>query len=326
MPNATRRIARFAAVSATLLTVLGGVAQAASADASRAGAATPSAAAPTPTQTVLTASSDSVGTGGSVKITATVYPGIFVTPSGGVTFKDTTTHVRLGMVKPGKKCLLRREPCRMSITVHANRLKQGANTITGSFSGDISETPSSGSIVITRGNANPTVTTTCAPDSPECVTPTDDSDDGTAAASIGTFEPNGQTETISVSFQTTELPCSTPATGDPLVFSSTNAPSEKFVTYSVFGTAADIANQAYGSAGNICFGSPEPFVTKGFAPPVLGPDGLLYGLLPDCNPNDVVPPCIESASFQPGGEGDGPSEDEYTENVVVTAADPRMSN
>jgi hypothetical protein len=313
VPHATRRIARFAAVSATLLTVLGGVAQAASAE--------------TDTQTVLTATTQTVGPGGSVRITATVYPGIFVTPSGAVTFKNTTTNSRLGKVQPGRKCLLTSDPCPMSITVRANRLKLGPNTITGAYSGDIAETPSSDSIVITRTKTatNPTVTTTCQTGDPDCETGTDTSVDGTASGQISTFNTVGATETISVSFQTTELPCSTPATGDPLVFSSTNAPSEKFVTYSVFGTAADIANQAYGTEGNVCFGSPEQFITKGFTPPVLGPDGLYYGLLPECSSNEVVPPCVESASFQPGGEG-GPSEDEYTENVVVTAADPRISN
>ncbi len=309
VPHATRRIARFAAVSATLLTVLGGVAQAASAE--------------TVTQTVLTASTQTVGTGGSVKITATVYPGIFVTPSGAVTFKDTTTHSRLGKVQPGRRCLLASDPCPMSITVRANRLKLGDNTITGAYSGDIAETPSSDSIVITRTKTDPTVTTTCPAGSSQCVTPIDESDDGTAAASIGTFETNPENETISVSFQTIELPCSTPATGDPLVFSSTNAPSEKIVTYSVFGTAADVANQAYGTQGNVCYGSPEQFITKGFTPPVLGPDGLYYGLLPECSANEVVPPCTEAASFQSGGEG---SEDEYTQTVIVTADDPRMSH
>src|SRR5581483_5315253 len=141
-----------------------------------------------------------------------------------------------------------------------------ANTITGAYSGDVAETPSSDSIVITKTTTttNPTVTTTCEAGSPQCVTPTDTSIDGTAAASIGTFETNPETETISVSFQTGELLCSTPDTGDPLVFSSTNAPSSKIVTYIVFGTAADIANAAYGTAGNICYGSPEQFITKGF--------------------------------------------------------------
>lgn len=311
VPHATRRIARFAALSATVLTVLGGVAQAASAE--------------TDTQTVLTATTQTVGPGGSVRITATVYPGIFVTPSGAVTFKDTTTHTRLGKVQPGRSCLLTSEPCAMSITVHANRLKLGPNTITGAYSGDIGETPSSDSIVITRTKTatNPTVTTTCQTGDPDCETSTDTSIDGTAAAQISTFNTVGATETISLSFQTTELPCSTPATGDPLVFSSTNSPSEKIVTYSVFGAAADIADQAYGTEGNVCYGSPVTFITKGFVPPVLGSDGLYYGLLPECSSTEVVPPCTEAASFQSGDEG---GEDQYTQTVIVTADDPRMSH
>lgn len=322
VPHVIRRTAGLAAISVTLLTVLGGT-PAASARTTGVGGLI---AAPvmTPTQTVLSASSLTVGLTGSVKVTATVYPGIFVTPGGSVTFTDSTAHSTLGTVKPGRRCLLASAPCPLSIRVRADRLKKGANTIIGSYSGDISEEPSSGSIVITRGaTTNPTVTTTCPAGSSSCATPTDDSADGTAAASIETLAPNGQTETISLSFQTTELPCSTPDTGDPVVFSSTNAPSEKFLTYTVFGSAADIADNDYGTEGNVCLGSTQLFVTKGFAPPVLGPDGLYYGLLPECNSEDVVPPCIESASFQ---AGDDPAEDQYTENVVVTAADPRASN
>ncbi len=318
--HVTRRIAGFAAASATLLAVAGGVAQQASAD------TTPnSAATPIPTQTVLTASSDTIGLTGSVRITATVYPGIIVTPSGGVTFRNATTHSRLGTVKPGRKCLLSNAPCPMSITVRASRFRLGANTITANYSGDIGETPSSDSMVITKGTSDPTVTTTCTAGETQCQTPTDTSVDGTAAASIVTFgDITAPTETISLSFQTTPLPCSTPETGDALVFSSTNAPNSKIVTYTVFGTAADVANAAYGTAGNICLGSTEPFITKGFTPPVLV-DGLYYGLLPACAPNNVVPPCLQPATFTPAGEG-GPPQDEYAENAIVTAADPRMTH
>ena len=326
VPYATRRIARLAALSATWLAVLGGVAQAASAHTTGAGTTSPAPAVLTPTQTVLTAPTDTVGPGGSVKVTATVYPGIFVTPTGGVTFTDDTTHTRLGKVSPGRKCLLlSSDPCPMSITIHAARLKPGANTITGTYSGGIAETGSSDSIVITRVKTNPTVTTTCAQGETQCQTSTDTSIDGTASASIATFgEITAPTETISLSFQTTELPCSTPDTGDALVFSSTNAPNSKIVTYTVFGTAADVANAAYGAAGNICLGSTQPFVTKGFIPPVFV-DGLYYGLLPACSPDYVVPPCLEPATFTPAGE-EGPPEDEYVEDAIVTAADPRMTH
>jgi hypothetical protein len=318
MTHTTRGVARLAAVSATLLAVLGGVAQSASAHATSATIANQ-----TQTQTVLTASSDTIGTTGSVKLTATVYPGIIVTPSGGVTFRNATTHARLGMVKPGKKCLLSNAPCPMSLTVKAGRFKLGPNTITAAYSGDIAETPSSDSLVITKGDTNPTVTTTCTQGQTQCTTPTDSSIDGTASASISTFgDITAPTETISLSFQTGELPCSTPDTGDALVFSSTNAPNSKIVSYTVFGTAADVANAAYGTAGNICLGSTAPFITEGFTPPVFV-DGLYYGLLPACAPNDVVPPCLEPATFTEGSEG---GQDEYAENAIVTAADPRMTH
>lgn len=271
----------------------------------------------------MSASPSTVATGDTVKLTAAVFPGIFVVPPASVVFTDTTTQTILGTVKVTKNCVLIKKQCMLSITVPATSLAEGANTITGAYSGGLGTLPSSGSVVVTRTDSNPTVTTTCAAGSPQCVTPVDGSVDGTAEATIGTFTTNSENETISVSFQTTELPCSTPDTGDPLVFSSTNAPSEKIVTYSVFGTAADLANDAYGTAGNICYGSPEQFLTKGFTPPVLGPDGDYYGLLPACVSNHVVPPCTEPASFQPGGED---SEDEYTQTVVVTADDPRMGH
>lgn len=256
-------------------------------------------------------------------LTAAVFPGIFVVPPASVVFTDTTTGTTLGTAKVTKKCVLIKNQCMLSITVPATSLAEGPNTISGAYSGGLGTLPSSGSVVVTRTDSNPTVTTTCPAGSSQCVTPVDGSVDGTAEATIGTFTTNPENETISVSFQTGELPCSTPDTGDPVVFSSTNAPSSKIVTYTVFGTAADIANAAYGTAGNICYGSPEQFITKGFNPPVLGPDGEYYGLLPACASNDVVPPCTEPASFQLGGE-DG--EDEYTQMAVVTAADPKMGH
>jgi hypothetical protein len=309
-------------ISVTLLTALGGVAHTAS-------AATSSKTHPAPppsktaSNTTLTASPSTVATGDTVTLTAAVFPGIFVVPPASVVFTDTTTQTTLGTATVKKKCVLIKNECMLSITVPATSLAEGANSITGSYSGGLGTLPSSGTVIVTRTDSNPTVTTTCEAGSSQCVTPVDNSVDGTAAATIGTFTTNSQDETISVSFQTDELPCSTPDTGDPLVFSSTNAPSSKIVTYTVFGTAADIANAAYGTAGNICFGSPEKFITKGFGPPVLGSDGLYYGLLPECSPNEVVPPCAESASFQAGGE-DG--EDEYTQTAVVTANDPRMGH
>jgi len=321
VPHATRRIARFAALSATLLTALGGVAQAAS-------AATPSKTKPGPpptkyaTQTTVTASPSTVASGDTVTLTAAVYPGIFVVTPASVVFTDTTTGTTLGTAKVTKKCVLIKQECMLSITVPATSLAEGANTITGAYSGGLGTLPSSGSTVVTRTDSNPTVTTTCQAGSPQCVTPVDTSVDGTAAATIGTFTENSQTETISVSFQTTELPCSTPGTGDPVVFSSTNAPSSKLVTYTVLGTAADIANDLYGTEGNVCLGSTEPFITKGFTPPVLV-DGLYYGLLPDCVPSNIVPPCADPATFQSGGES---GEDQYTQPAVVTANDPKYGH
>jgi hypothetical protein len=281
-----------------------------------------------PTQTVLTSSASSVTTGQSVTVTATLHPGILVTSFGSVTFTDTTNGTALGTVKPATRCLFSFKPCVVTITIAASSLANGPNTIVGAYSGDIVEAPSSGQIVITANLGAPTTTTTCMGAYYEyCDTGTVTSPDATASADISTLNPATGSGTISISFTTVPLPCSTsPLEGDVLVFSATNAGSFKLITYTVYGAAADALNADYPAGDHLCYESPNEFTTLGGTPaPESG--GQYYGLLPVCvGGGEGTPatnePCIDETSFyNPGG-----TPDTYTDTFETTAADPRASN
>lgn len=282
-----------------------------------------------PTQTVLTSSASSVTTGQSVTVTATLHPGILVTSVGSVTFTDTTNHTVLGTVKPATRCLFSFKPCVVTITIPASSLANGPNTIVGTYSGDIIEAPSSGQIVITANLGPPTTTTTCAGGNGGfCDTTLVTSPDGTTSANISTANPTAGSETISVSFTTVPLPCSTsPLDGDVLVFSATNAGSYKLITYAVSGAAADALNADYPDGGHLCYESPNEFTTLAGTPaPESG--GEFYGLLPECvGEGEGTPatndPCIDESYFYPGESSGG---DTYTDTFETTAADPRASN
>jgi hypothetical protein len=281
-----------------------------------------------PTQTVLTSSASSVTTGQSVTVTATLHPGLLVTSYGSVTFTDTTNHTVLGTVKPATRCLFSFKPCVVTITILASSLANGPNTIVGTYSGDIVEAPSSGQIVIAANLGPPTTTTTCASADGYCDTGTVTSPDGTTGADISTSNPTTGSETISISFTTVPLPCSTsPLEGDVLVFSATNAGSYKLITYTVYGAAADALNADYPDGDHLCYESPNEFTTLAGTPaPESG--GEYYGLLPVCvGEGEGTPatnePCIDSSSFYPG---EIPSADTYTDTFETDAADPRASN
>jgi hypothetical protein len=282
-----------------------------------------------PTQTVLTSSASSVTTGQSVTVSATLHPGVLVTSYGSVTFTDSTNDTVLGTVKPATRCLFSFKPCVVTSTIPASSLANGSNTIVGTYSGDIIEAPSSGQIVITANLGTPPAITTCASsDSGFCDTPIVTSPDGTTGAYIDTSDPTNGSETISISFTTVPLPCSTsPLEGDALVFSATNAGSYKLITYRVMGAAADALNADYPDGGHLCYESPNEFTTLAGTPaPESG--GQFYGLLPECvGEGEGTPatndPCIDSWFFYPG---DTPSGDTYSDTFETTAADPRASN
>ena len=319
--RSSRRLAACAVTTSLMLVVLGALACTAW-SASGPQHAPPPPPPRLPTQTVLTSSASSVTTGQSVTVSATLHPGILVTSYGSVTFTDTTNGTVLGTVKPATRCLFSLKPCVVTITIPASSLANGPNTIVGTYSGDIVEAPSSGQIVITA-NLGAYSTTTCAGgDGGYCNTGTVPSPDGTTGADISTSNPMSGSETISISFTTVPLPCSTlPLEGDVLVFSATNAGSYKLITYRVYGAAADALSD---SDGDLCYESPNQFTTlAGTLAPESG--GEYYGLLPECvGEGEGTPatnePCLDESVFYPG------EPQTYTDTFETTAADPRASN
>lgn len=319
--RSSRSLAACAVTTSVMLVVLGALASP-----GWAAPGPPHAPPRLPTQTVLTSSASSVTTGQSVTVSATLHPGLLVTSYGSVTFTDTTNHTVLGTVKPATRCLFSFKPCVVTITIPVSSLANGPNTIVGTYSGDIIEAPSSGQIVITA-NLGPPPTTTCASAaSGFCDTGTVTSPDGTTGADILTSNPTAGSETISISFTTVPLPCSTsPLEGDVLVFSATNAGSYKLITYRVYGAAADALSDSDGD--HLCYESPNAFTTLAGTPaPESG--GEYYGLLPVCaGEGEGTPatndPCIDSSTFYPGAT---PSGNTYTDTFETTAADPRASN
>jgi hypothetical protein len=222
-------------------------------------------------------------------------------------------------------CLLIVAPCTVSISVPGSDLGPGPNTITGSYSGNILQAPSTGEVIVDGASV-----TTCTAGSESCITPTVTSADGSAGAFISTPGPSTGTETIDISFQTQELDCSTPDIGgDPVVFSATNAGGVKDVQYDVYGTAANNADTAYIGAqeldGWVCYESPASFTTDTGAPATLGSDGLYYGILPDCTgddgPDPSNVPCFNGAAYY---TVDGTAA--FTDFIVVSQNDPKASN
>jgi hypothetical protein len=175
-----------------------------------------------------------------------------------------------------------------------------------------------------------------------CSTPFVSSGDGSSAAQISSPGPTSGTESIDISFNTEQAPCSDPGTGDTLIFSTINAGGYKSVEFDVFGGAADKAFADHPN-GQLCLGSPTPFTTASGTQAQLGPDGLYYGLLPICN---TVPqpgaryqralsassptpplnvPCLESASYTPAAQSPS-GVSELTTDFVVSASDPRATH
>ena len=293
-----------------------------------------------PTTTTLTAAPSALAPSGSTTLTASVRPGLLVGPIGNIKFTDSTNGVVLGTVKPRLDCLLKREPCVATITVPGSALAAGDNTIVAAYSGGLFTKPSSGSTNVFVGTQN-----TCQSASGQCTT-TVTSDN--TNATITTASPGTGTETVQAFFDTETPPCAVVGSGNTLVYSITNpGGTTKTVSLTLTGTAADAENSLAGKFGNVCFGSPTPFVTDdgsvngGTAS--LGPDGLYYGNLPRCDDNDndndfpeesgnhtvvTTPPCINFANAQQDTWATyTPATDStpstYTESFTTTASDPK---
>lgn len=319
-----RRGTRAASFAAVFAVVAGGCA----------GNAAVSSAAATrkPTQTVLNGSSISVSPGGSVTITATIHPGLLSATVGGlsygsVSFIDTTDETPLGS-EPVSGCVPAASPtpCVVSIVVPATSLISGENTITGTYSGDRLQSPSTGTLLVSEGQSGGG-TTTC---STSCNTGTVFSDDGTTSLEISA--PAGSDGSITDSFSTTPLACSTPGVGttlgDTIVFSATGLTGNKTIDYDVYGSAADALDALYGGGEHLCYDSPEEFTTLGGSPAAPDGSGGFDGLLPQCklrlgghgNGTAPNPPCVDYAKFTTG------EVDTYVEQFETTASDPRATN
>jgi hypothetical protein len=294
------------------------------------------------TTTTLVATPSAVDASGSTTLTASVRPGLLVGPIGNVKFTDTTNGAVLGIVKPKRTCLLRREPCVATLTVPASALVAGDNTIVANYSGGLFTKPSSGSADVFVGTQN-----TCQAGSGQCTTNVSSSDSSTSAA-ISSPAPSSGTETVQAFFDPAMPPCSEVGAGQTLVYSVTNPGGEtKTVTLTLSGAAAEQEHQLDPeNLGNVCFGATAPFTTNSGDQATQGPDGLYYGNLPLCddqdgdddNTNNEAPghlvvaadafPCINPvdaardtwATYTPTS-GSTPST--YVESFTTTASDPK---
>ena len=236
------------------------------------------------TTTTLVASPTTIGTSGSVTLTANILPGFLIGPLGNVKFIDSTNGVLLGTIQPKLQCILRRAPCVATLTVSASALAGGSNTIVAAYSGGLFTKPSSGSANVFAGTQ-----TTCQPGTVSC-TASATSSDGSTSTTINSAAPASGVETVQAFFDTETPPCAVVGAGDTLVYSVTNpGAGTKTVTLTLNGQAAIDENTKFDpfSVGNVCFGSPKPFTTAADQPAVLNTaDGLYYGNLPDCDDND----------------------------------------
>ncbi len=290
-----------------------------------------------PTKTQLSTSSSTLSVGQSATITATVIPGVLVLSHGSVAFTDTTNNTALGTARPTSRCLLVFKPCTMTIVVPASSLAAGANTISGTYSGDLFEAPSTGTVVVTLNSG--TTTTPCVG---PCNTGTQTSSDGSSSYDITSTGTNGS---ITAGFTTTPLPCSTSGVGsslgDVVVFSSTGLTTNKVVYYDVYGSAADTLYGDYPNGPNLCYDSPVQFETINGSPATPDGSGGYYGLLHGCDyPGDVMvlgqatnPPCVAQYTYTSGatpevltGASISPGESDLETVFETNASDPRASN
>jgi hypothetical protein len=289
-----------------------------------------------PSLTTLTNDATDVLPDGSTTVNAAVRPGFLVQPTGSVTFTDTTNGTALGSVPLGSSCYLHTGPCTTSISVPAASLAAGTNVITGTYSGDQWQRPSAGTTILfleTQTTTDGVTTTTCGY---TCDTGTQSSSDGTTSVDI--TAPADSDATITDSFTTDELPCSTSGGGDTVIFSATGLTANKIVFMQAIGDAADTLESIYFGGEHVCFESPRVFTTEPGTPPAtLDPTtGLYDGLLPQCvEPGGggearrdywghaLNPPCVDFSEFDIVG-GDSP--DVYNQQFETTASDPRASN
>jgi hypothetical protein len=259
-----------------------------------------------PTYTTVVGSTYLVSSSETATLTATVKFGLLVTPTGTVKFTDTSNgNAVLGTARLQSPCLLWLKQCTAQLVLSGSKLIAGENVIKASYGGDLVSKPSSGSTYLdTPDDAGDDVT--CSQYQPCDASGT--SPDGTAALNVqagGSGNPGG--ESVLISFETDELSCSTPDTGDIGVFDVTDPTVSDFVIMDTFGTDGGNAQAAHpigpdGRGGHVCFDSPTPFTTASGAPATQQPDGSYQGVLPACVSGEegiTNAPCYDGGSFTP---------------------------
>lgn len=289
-----------------------------------------------PSITRLTTSSTDVLPDGSVTLTATVRPGFLVEAPATVTFADTTTGAALGSVPVTATCYLVSGPCQIQTDVDSSSLAAGVNIVTATYSGDRWERSSAGTVLLfqeTQTTTDGVTTTDCGYD---CDTGVQTSSDETTNLDISA--PAGPNATITDSFTTDPLPCTTSGGGDTVIFSATGLDANKIVFLQAVGTSAETLFDIYDGGEHVCFEQPRPFTTQYGSPPAtIDPaTGLYAGILPPCEERGggdgtrngpwghaLNPPCEDFAEFDTGGD-DGI--DLYNQQFETSASDPRASN
>ncbi len=277
------------------------------------------------TSVVVSTSSDAISATQSATITATVSASWRSGLRGDVRFADTTNNTVLGTARLSR-CWAWSRSCKATITVVGSALSAGENVVVATYPGGRWSDPS-GTGYLYEGTG-----TACAANSGACDAFAA-SADGSADAFVDTNSPASGTEQIVISFGTTQLPCTTPGTGDLLAFTVTNAGTgQKQIQYDALGTAADNAEAAHPN-GYVCYESPTTFTTASGAPATQEPDGSFYGVLPMCTYSDsysedqgegpaLNPPCLARVAFSNDNEGP----DSYSTYVTTTQNDPRATH
>jgi hypothetical protein len=290
-------------------------------------ASAPANAAVLPTKTVVSFSAATISPTQSATATAVVGRlGLGITPSGTVTFTDSTNGTPLGQATL-TRCIVLISSCTASVTVPGSVLATDDNVIVASYSGDSLSKASSGSGDLFGGT-----TTDCAANTfCEAFAGSTDGSSSLDVTVAGTDTP----QSITIGFGDSPLSCSTPGTGDTAGYQLSNPNVPKTLDFTSYGDAADAAQAAHpisslsddAAHAYVCFGAPKSFTTKNGLQSKKQDTGEFQGVLPACkfvgeNSTATNPPCIASALFIPGN--DGP--DEYDTVVQVPAGDPHITH
>jgi hypothetical protein len=204
-------------------------------------------------------------------------------------------------------------------------------TACGSTAGLAALNFGNGAVHLGAGSSFPSSTTTCQANV-SCSSPTVTSLDGSTSLQVtASPSPSGpQTLTLQVGGLSAML-CSLPGSGSVISkYHTTAADATKIAAYTVFGAAADFANNFYAAHNDIsgCYGSPDPF--NGWSPSwetgtyVYGPapfdanTGLYEAFLGNCANHGGYTPCFVNIN---GGT--------YNTTEVhspASANDPRISH